>query len=67
MVRVVILGDGGSCRGEIVAWCEAEGVDLVLGSAQALNKWERLNAMRLQTRVLAHPLRWLSGYLSPPP
>ena len=30
-VRVVVRGDGGFCRDELMAWCEGEGVEYVLG------------------------------------
>src|SRR4051812_49225111 len=33
-VKVVIRADSGFCREPIMAWCEAEGVDYVLGLAQ---------------------------------
>ncbi len=33
-VRVVIRGDSGFCRDPLMAWCEADGVDYVLGLAQ---------------------------------
>ncbi len=34
-VRVVVRGDAGFCRDELMAWCEAaEGVDYVFGLAQ---------------------------------
>jgi DDE family transposase len=39
-VRIVVRGDSGFCREELMAWCEAEGVDYVLGLA----KNERLKA-----------------------
>ena len=39
-VRIVVRGDSGFCREELLAWCEAEGVDYVLGLA----KNERLKA-----------------------
>jgi hypothetical protein len=39
-VRVVVRGDSGFCREELMAWCEAEGVDYLLGLA----KNERLKA-----------------------
>jgi hypothetical protein len=39
-VRIVVRGDSGFCREELMAWCEAEGVDYLLGLA----KNERLNA-----------------------
>ena len=33
-VRIVLRGDSGFCREEIMAWCEANGVDYVLGLAK---------------------------------
>ena len=33
-VRTVVRGDSGFCRDEIMAWCEANGVDLLLGLAK---------------------------------
>jgi Transposase DDE domain group 1 len=39
-VRILVRGDSGFCREELMAWCEAEGVDYVLGLA----KKERLKA-----------------------
>jgi hypothetical protein len=39
-VRITIRGDSGFCREELMAWCEQEGVDYVLGLA----KNERLKA-----------------------
>ena len=39
-VRMVVRGDSGFCRQELMAWCEAEGVDYLLGLA----KNERLKA-----------------------
>src|SRR6202795_351776 len=39
-VRIVVRGDSGFCREELMAWCEAEGVDYLLG----LSKNERLKA-----------------------
>ena len=39
-VHIVVRGDSGFCREELMAWCEAEGVDYVLGLA----KNERLKA-----------------------
>src|SRR6266581_5154425 len=39
-VRIVVRGDSGFCREELMAWCEAEGVDSLLGLA----KNERLKA-----------------------
>ena len=39
-VRIVVRGDSGFCREELMVWCEANGVDYVLGLA----KNERLRA-----------------------
>ncbi|MBZ5534608.1 MAG: IS1380 family transposase [Acidobacteriia bacterium] len=39
-VRITVRGDAGFCREELMGWCEAEGVDYVLGLA----KNERLKA-----------------------
>src|ERR1700758_1728527 len=39
-VRIVVRGDSGFCREELLAWCEAKGVDYLLGLA----KNERLKA-----------------------
>jgi Transposase DDE domain group 1 len=39
-VRMVVRGDSGFCREELMAWCDAEGVDYLLGLA----KNERLKA-----------------------
>jgi hypothetical protein len=33
-VRIVVRGDNGFCREEIMAWCEANGVDFLLGLAK---------------------------------
>ena len=33
-VRMVVRGDSGFCRQELMAWCESEGVDYVLGLAK---------------------------------
>lgn len=33
-VRIIIRGDSGFCRDEIMSWCEVEGVDFVLGLAR---------------------------------
>ena len=40
-VRIVIRGDSGFCRDEIMTWCEAEKIDFVFGFA----KNERLTAL----------------------
>jgi hypothetical protein len=45
--KIVIRGDAGFCREAIMAWCEAHGVDFVLGLANN----ERLLALSLSARV----------------
>jgi hypothetical protein len=33
-VRIIVRGDSGFCREELMSWCEARGIDYVLGLAQ---------------------------------
>src|SRR5271165_2914633 len=33
-VRILVRGDSGFCREELMAWCEAEGIDYLLGLAK---------------------------------
>jgi len=33
-VRIIVRGDSGFCREELMAWCEREGIDYVLGLAK---------------------------------
>lgn len=33
-VRIIVRGDSGFCRDELMSWCEAQGVDFVLGLAK---------------------------------
>ena len=47
--RIIIRGDSGFCREAIMAWCEANRVEYVLGLA----KNERLNTLSLQARCAA--------------
>jgi hypothetical protein len=47
--RILIRGDAGFCREAIMAWCEDNGVDYVLGLA----KNERLKALSLGARLQA--------------
>lgn len=44
--RIIVRGDSGFCREEIMAWCEANHIDFVLGLA----KNDRLNALSLKAR-----------------
>jgi len=48
-VRIIIRGDSGFCREDIMAWCEAEGIDFVLGLA----KNDRLKELSLRWRIEA--------------
>lgn len=47
--KIIVRGDSGFCRDDIMAWCEANRVDFVLGLA----KNSRLLAMCLSARVQA--------------
>ena len=33
-VRIIVRGDGGFCREELMSWCEGQGVEYVLGLAK---------------------------------
>jgi len=48
--EIIIRGDSGFCREAIMAWCEANGVEFVLGLA----KNARLRRFSLAARVQAH-------------
>jgi Transposase DDE domain group 1 len=52
-VRIVVRGDSGFCREELLAWCEAEGVDYLLGLA----KNERLK-VEIKTEMEAAKARY---------
>src|SRR5664280_349327 len=56
-VRIVVRGDSGFCRQELMAWCEAEGVDYLLGLA----KNERLQAEIQDAMQQAEELHRESG------
>jgi hypothetical protein len=49
-VRIVVRGDSGFCRDALMTWCEAEGVDFVLG----LQKNSRLLGFSVVARAAAH-------------
>ncbi len=48
--QIIIRADSGFCREAIMAWCEANGVDFLLGLA----KNNRLRRLSLTARVAAH-------------
>jgi hypothetical protein len=50
-VKVVIRGDSGFCREPIMSWCEANGVDYVLGLAQNTRLKAMIAAEQEQARV----------------
>ena len=50
-VKIVIRGDSGFCREEIMRWCEANGVDYVLGLAQNTRLKAMIAAEQEQARV----------------
>ena len=50
-VKIVVRADSGFCREEIMAWCEANGVDYVLGLAQNTRLKGMIAAEQEQARV----------------
>ena len=50
-VKIVIRGDSGFCREPIMSWCEANGVDYVLGLAQNTRLKAMIAAEQEQARV----------------
>ncbi len=50
-VKIVIRADSGFCREPIMAWCEADGVDYVLGLAQNTRLKAMIAAEQEQARV----------------
>src|SRR5206468_8957950 len=50
-VKVVVRADSGFCREAIMAWCEADGVDYVLGLAQNTRLKAMIAAEQEQARV----------------
>src|SRR4051812_29053280 len=50
-VKVVVRADSGFCREAIMAWCEADGVDYVLGLAQNTRLKGMIAAEQEQARV----------------
>ena len=56
-VRIIVRGDSGFCREELMAWCEAEDVDYLLGLA----KNERLKAAIQDSMVEAEAQYRQSG------
>ena len=56
-VRILVRGDSGFCREELMAWCEAEGVDYLLGLA----KNDRLKAAIQDPMKQAETLHRQSG------
>jgi hypothetical protein len=56
-VEIVVRGDSGFCREELMSWCEAQGVEYVLGMA----KNERLKAAVAEELAAAERLHAASG------
>ena len=56
-VRIAVRGDGGFCREEIMAWCEAAGVDYAFGLA----KNSRLTAMAAAAMYEARVMHEMTG------
>ena len=40
--RIIIRGDSGFCRDELMSWCERNGVDYVLGMGRTLRRYRSL-------------------------
>ena len=66
-VRIVVRGDSGFCREELMAWCEAEGVDYLLGlaknerlQAEIVKEMGQAKALYQQTRSAA---RWFTEFV----
>jgi hypothetical protein len=47
-VRIIVRGDSGFCRDELLSWCEAQGVDYVVGLAQNARLLREIEAARAQ-------------------
>jgi hypothetical protein len=56
-VKILVRGDSGFCREELMSWCEAHGVDYVLGIA----KNERLKASIAEELTVAEALHEETG------
>lgn len=56
-VRIILRGDSGFCRDELMSWCEQEGVDYVFGFARN----ERLRKLIEPQMVTAALLEWETG------
>jgi len=50
-VKIIVRADSGFCREEIMAWCEANGVDYVLGLAQNTRLKAMITAEAEQARL----------------
>ena len=49
--RIIVRGDSGFCRDELMAWCEAHGVDYVLGLAKNSRLKTAIAAELLEAKV----------------
>jgi hypothetical protein len=56
-VRILVRGDSGFCREELMSWCEAHGVDYILGIA----KNERLKGLIAEELAVAEALHEETG------
>jgi len=75
--RIIVRGDGGFCREDLMAWCEAHAVDYVLGvpknnrlkaiiaeeMAQASHSMRRPNVRHVCSRISVIKL-WKAGRVS---
>jgi Transposase DDE domain group 1 len=47
-VRIIVRGDSGFCREELLSWCEQHGVDYVVGLAQNTRLLQQIASERVQ-------------------
>jgi len=51
-VRIIVRGDSGFCREELMSWCEANAVDFVLGLAKNNRLKKRIKASMQQAKAV---------------
>jgi hypothetical protein len=66
-VKIILRGDSGFCRNQLMSWCETHGVDFVFGMArnQRLRKiiWGEMHAATQQWNQTGKPARVFSEFL----
>jgi hypothetical protein len=65
-VRILVRGDSGFCREELMAWCEANGVDFVLGLAGNARLHRQIEGelavVRMQSQLSGEPARRFKSF-----